>query len=352
MAVHNNIIEESPGPLSNRFKQLKAKLGRQAKEDPVMEDIQETPAEYTEDMTSPGVEEAPEEIHEEEPAEEVEEPEVLEEEPAEEVEEPEVLEEEPAEEVEEPEVLEEEPAEEVEEPEVLEEEPAEEVEEPEVLEEEPAEEPAEEVEVSDDDDIHETEVSDVEDNDASVDVQTSPDEVSYFEDIEASARDFSEMSKEKGMYAVKFTPIYVQTPVLVLEDYQRRSAILRLPQKFCDFVASVEKSVGEAAKENREKWFKAPLDDDDIAQGLKTFLSGDTLTVKVDEDFALFDHTETCVDDIKTPVKVRCILKTSEISFGKSEFGTIFTLKQAQLAKTPKCKISKPKRATEVSYFE
>ncbi|AGE55616.1 hypothetical protein ATCVMN08101_349R [Acanthocystis turfacea Chlorella virus MN0810.1] len=332
MAAHK-IVEESPGPLSNRFKQLKAMIARNTKEEPVLEDVQETPVEdieETEDI-SPEVERAPEEIPEEtKPAEEEAEAEIPEEtKPTEEEAEAEIPEE--AEEAE--------PAkEEAEEEDV------------EVLEEtEDTEEIAEES--SDEDDIHETEMSDV-DDDVSVDVQTSPEEVSFFEDVEPVAKDFSELTKENGIYTVKFAPIYIQTPVVVLEEYQRRSAILRLPQKFCDFVASVEKSVGEAAKENREKWFKAPLDDDDIAQGLKTFLSENTLKVKVDEDFALFDQTETCVDDIKTPVKVRCILKTSEISFGKSEFGTIFTLKQAQLVKTPKCKISKPKKATQVSYFE
>ncbi|AGE56931.1 hypothetical protein ATCVNEJV3_314R [Acanthocystis turfacea Chlorella virus NE-JV-3] len=337
MASHNNIVEESPGPLSNRFKQIKAKLGWETKEDPVLEDpvqedIPETLVEDTTDVASPEVGEAPEEsiieAKDDEETTEVQESE-------EEAKEPEHEEEvEPVEE----------PVEESEEP----------AEEPEETADAVHEEDAEDAEFSEDE-IQDTDlVSSVEDDDTSTvgDIQTSPEEVSFFEDVEPVAKGFSELAKENGMYTVKFAPIYIETPVVILEEYQRRSALLRLPKKFCDFVSSVEKSVGEAAKENREKWFKAPLDDDDIAQGLKSFLNENILKVKVDEDFALFDETETCVDDIKTPVKVRCILKTSEISFGKSEFGTIFTLKQAQLVKTPKCKISKPKKPTQISYFE
>ncbi|AGE56600.1 hypothetical protein ATCVNEJV2_352R [Acanthocystis turfacea Chlorella virus NE-JV-2] len=337
MASHNNIVEESPGPLSNRFKQIKAKLGWETKEDPVQEDpvqedIPETLVEDTADVASPEVGEAPEEsiieAKDDEETTEVQESE-------EEAKEPEHEEEvEPVEE----------PAEESEEP----------AEEPAETADAVHEEDAEDAEFSEDE-IQDTDlVSSVDDDDTSTvgDIQTSPEEVSFFEDVEPVAKGFSELAKENGMYTVKFAPIYIETPVVILEEYQRRSALLRLPKKFCDFVSSVEKSVGEAAKENREKWFKAPLDDDDIAQGLKSFLNENILKVKVDEDFALFDETETCVDDIKTPVKVRCILKTSEISFGKSEFGTIFTLKQAQLVKTPKCKISKPKKPTQISYFE
>ncbi|AGE55940.1 hypothetical protein ATCVMO0605SPH_327R [Acanthocystis turfacea Chlorella virus MO0605SPH] len=333
MASHNNIVEESPGPLSNRFKQIKAKLGWETKEDPVQEDIPETLVEDTADVASPEVEEAPEESIIEAKEDDEETTEVQESE--EEAKEPEHEEEvEPVEE----------PAEE----------PAEPAEEPEETADAVHEEDAEDAEFSEDE-IQDTDlVSSVDDDDTSTvgDIQTSPEEVSFFEDVEPVAKGFSELAKENGMYTVKFAPIYIETPVVILEEYQRRSALLRLPKKFCDFVSSVEKSVGEAAKENREKWFKAPLDDDDIAQGLKSFLNENILKVKVDEDFALFDETETCVDDIKTPVKVRCILKTSEISFGKSEFGTIFTLKQAQLVKTPKCKISKPKKPTQISYFE
>jgi hypothetical protein len=310
MASHNNIVEESPGPLSNRFKQIKAQLGWDTKEDPVLEDVQETPVDTT-DLTSPNVGEAPEEIIEIE------------------LEEKDVAE---IAEIEENDVTE---IAEIEENDVTEIE-----ENDDVI--ESAEEEVLETEIEENDDV----------SHADVDIQTSPEEVSFFEDIDPSARDFSDLTKENGMYTVKFAPVYVQTPVVVLEEHQRRFAILRLPQKFRDFVAHLEKSVGEAAKDNREKWFKSPLGDDDIAQGLKTFLDGQSLKVKVDEDFVLFDKTETCIDEIKTPFQVRCILKASEICFGKSEFGTIFTLKQAQIVKTPKCKISKPTRASEVSYFE
>jgi len=321
VAQNKMTIDESPGPLSNRFKQIKAQLGWDTKEDPVLEDVQETPVDTT-DLTSPNVGEAPEEIIEIE----LEEKDVAE---IAEIEENDVAD---VTEIEENDVTE------IEENDVTE--IAEIEENDDVI--ESAEEEVLETEIEENDDV----------SHADVDIQTSPEEVSFFEDIDPSARDFSELTKENGMYTVKFAPVYVQTPVVVLEEHQRRFAILRLPQKFRDFVAHLEKSVGEAAKDNREKWFKSPLGDDDIAQGLKTFLDGQSLKVKVDEDFVLFDKTETCIDEIKTPLQVRCILKASEICFGKSEFGTIFTLKQAQIVKTPKCKISKPTRASEVSYFE
>jgi hypothetical protein len=287
MLDQKTIIEESPGPLSNRFHQIKAKLGWDAKEEPNLEDVQETPIDTT-DLTSVEVGTSPEEIKEDDDIE--------------------------------------------------------------IAEEDIVELTKIDDDIKNDDTDEDTEIVEIEN--VNVDIQTSPEEVSFFEDITPSATCFSDLTKENGMYTVKFRPIHVQTPVVILEEHQRRFAILRLPQKFCDFVENVEKSIGDAAKENREKWFKAPLDDDDISQGLKTFLDGNSLKVKVDEDFVLFDNTETCVDDITTPLKVRCILKASEICFGKSEFGTIFTLKQAQIAKTPKCKISKPTRDSEVSYFE
>jgi hypothetical protein len=141
--------------------------------------------------------------------------------------------------------------------------------------------------------------------------------------------------------------------VVVLREPLSRSAVLKVPGKFANFVRKLEGSVLEATKSHRSEWFKEDIDDDTIEEGFKSFLDGDVLRVKVDEDLASFDEHENLIDnDLEAPSGLRCILEASEISFGKSEFGVVFSMSQAQVAKPPKCKISKPRKSVEKSYFE
>ena len=178
-------------------------------------------------------------------------------------------------------------------------------------------------------------------------------EVRYYEDARTVVDSFSEMRKSNGVYVVPFSTIAIQTPVVILKDPLTRSATLKVPGKFANFVKKIEESILEATKSHKKSWFKEELDDKTIEEGFKSFLDGDILKVKVDEDLASFDEHENLVEnDFEVPTGLRCILEASEISFGRSEFGVVFSLTQAQIVKPPKCKISKPRKTAEIPYFE
>jgi hypothetical protein len=155
------------------------------------------------------------------------------------------------------------------------------------------------------------------------------------------------------MYIVPFSkPLMIQTPVVVLNEPMTNTASLKVSAKFAKFVKDVEGSILAATKVNKSSWFKKDLDDETIEDGLKSFLDGNTLKVKIDKDLASFDEEERLIgNDFETPVGIRCILEASEINFGQLEFGVIFSLVQLQIVKPPKCKITKFKKPA-TTYFE
>jgi hypothetical protein len=179
-------------------------------------------------------------------------------------------------------------------------------------------------------------------------------EVLYYEDAPTKVDSFSEMRKVHGVYVVPFSsPIIVQTPVVILKEPLSRSGILKVPGKFAKFIKKIEESILNATKSHKNEWFKEELDNNTIEEGFKSFLDGTNLKVKVDEDLASFDEHENLIDnDFDAPRGLRCILEASEISFGRSEFGVVFSMTQAQIVKPPKCKISKPRKTAETPYFE
>ncbi|AGE56364.1 hypothetical protein PBCVNEJV1_611L [Paramecium bursaria Chlorella virus NE-JV-1] len=219
---------------------------------------------------------------------------------------------------------------------------------------EKAEEDAKVAEDAEDEEVEETEEAedDTKTNAGPPEPHPSPEEeettVVYYEDASTEVGSFSDMRKNGGVYVVPFSSIVVQTPVLVLEKLVGKSAFLKVPRKFAAFVEEIEGSILEATKRNKSMWFREDLDEETITAGFKSFLDGNVMKVKVDDDCAIFDERENLIEDFETPARVRCILEASDISFGKLEFGVVFSMTQVQLVKHPKCKITKPR----ISYFE
>jgi hypothetical protein len=182
------------------------------------------------------------------------------------------------------------------------------------------------------------------------DQYSDPDPV-YYTDVKIG-KTFRAMQKVHDMYFVPFEcPVVVQTPVVRLVDSTKKSAILKISNKFSTFVQEFENTILTAAQTHTEWFKKIPVEDDAIKNGFKSFLNNDCLTVKLDEDFAAFDSSGNFMnDEIVAPVNVRCILEVSGICFGSVEFGALFTLRQAQIVQIPKCVIQTPKDTC--SYFE
>jgi hypothetical protein len=172
------------------------------------------------------------------------------------------------------------------------------------------------------------------------------DDIVYYKDAQVKY-EFDEMRKENGVYFVPLrNPILIQTPVIKLLEFisSGNSAIVRVCDGFAKFVKNHEENVLNLVKKNKTLWFKNDIKDSALDSGFKSFLESDTLKVKILDDFTAFDTSGDFIDStFCTPAEVRCILKISGVWFGSTEFGSIMSLVQTQLAQLPKCSI-KPTR--------
>jgi len=178
------------------------------------------------------------------------------------------------------------------------------------------------------------------------------DDIVYYKDAQVEY-EFGEMRKENGVYFVPLRkPVLIQSPVVkLLEPISGVSTIVKVSSGFSKFVQNHEENMLRITKENKAKWFKNDIEDSALDGGFKSFLASDTLKVKISDDFASFDTDGDYIDStFCTPAEVRCILKISGVWFGSTEFGSILSLVQTQLAKVPKCSIKPTRERKKYNY--
>ena len=178
------------------------------------------------------------------------------------------------------------------------------------------------------------------------------DDIVYYKDAQVEY-EFGEMRKENGVYFIPLRkPVLIQTPVVkLLESISGVSAILRVTGGFAKFVKNHEENMLNLVKKNKTSWFKNDIEDSALDNGFKSFLETDTLKVKISDDFAAFDTTGDFIENtFCTPANVRCILKISGVWFGSTEFGSIMSLVQTQLAQLPTCSIKPTRERKKYNY--
>jgi hypothetical protein len=154
---------------------------------------------------------------------------------------------------------------------------------------------------------------------------------------------FRSMRKTGNVYHVPFDePLRVQTPALKLVTYDQDDGIVTFgaSKDFAKFLERIEEFVFAEAVERRKTWFKKDLGEDELRAGFKSFVRDDrTVDVKVDDDCVAFDEQGNQVELVQED-RVRCILELSGVCFGRTEFGCMWTLLQAQKSSSPKCLIN------------
>ena len=173
-------------------------------------------------------------------------------------------------------------------------------------------------------------------------------------DAATHLRDFDPLEKAGGVYVARLRePLLVQTPALALVsplDDDDGSPLphmhLKLPKNFLAFARRTEDAVLAACLDNKAAWFRRPMDDDALRASFKPFCKGGALKVKLPRDAPIFDEDGTVMDrdEVAVGTHVRCILELSRVCFGRTEFGAMWTLVQAQTcsvdrAPAPRCLI-------------
>lgn len=153
------------------------------------------------------------------------------------------------------------------------------------------------------------------------------------------------VKKDNKTYSVKFPEkIMLQTKRSVLghlfndEGDIMPFAHITLDPESTKALQGFEAWVLQAAKEHKTAWFKKSISDSYLENSFKSYFKPDTsgqFTAKVAEDFMVFSSAGDQLRDVsaalQNPVgtEVVLLLETSQITFGKTEFGSLWKLKQA-----------------------
>ena len=157
---------------------------------------------------------------------------------------------------------------------------------------------------------------------------------------------FGPLEKLGGLYAARLlSPLVVQTPPVTLassledDDGNPAShAYLLLPKAFAAFAREVEARVLEAAMANKGTWFRRrSVTEDALRGGFKEFCKATGhLKVKVPADALVFDDQGDLAEGpVEAGTTVRCLLQLDRVCFGRTEFGGMWSLVQAQTAPPP-----------------
>jgi len=165
------------------------------------------------------------------------------------------------------------------------------------------------------------------------------------------------VKKDNKTYSVKFPEkIMLQTKRCVLgplfndEGDVMPFAHITLDPESAKALQGFESWVLQAAKDHKTSWFKKSISDSYLENSFKSYFKpdGGQFTAKVAEDFMVFssagDHLRDVPEALKTPgtSEVVLLLETSQITFGKTEFGSLWKLKQAVVVPSrpkPECQI-------------
>jgi hypothetical protein len=165
--------------------------------------------------------------------------------------------------------------------------------------------------------------------------------------VDARAIGFGPLGKDGALYSVPFqAPLFVKTPPLQVTtpltiDGDRLShAILQVPADLASFFVDVEKALLDACIEHKQEWFRGALDDGEVVAGFRSFIpSPDSLKVRIDEDVSVFDQAKAPVpvEDVGAGTRARAVLRLEKITFGRTEFGALWTLAQLRKEGVPAC---------------
>lgn len=174
-------------------------------------------------------------------------------------------------------------------------------------------------------------------------------------DVALAPEAFAPLEKVGPVYVARMAqPLLVQTPPVTLasplddEDGTPLPHVhITLSRQFQQFVQRAEDLVLSACLANKVAWFRRPLEDASLRASFKPFFKAGsgTLKVKVPRDALVFDDSGIllCHEDVPPGTSVRCLLELSRVCFGRTEFGAMWSLRQAQRvaspAAQPKCMI-------------
>lgn len=165
--------------------------------------------------------------------------------------------------------------------------------------------------------------------------------------------EFLQLRKEDGSRVAELArPLVIQTPTVTLttplhdDDDEITHAYLTLPPAFGEFAADVEDEVLKAALDHKAEWFREGTEDETVVAAFRQlYKPSGHLKVQVSPDAAVFDAEGGLLSraDVAPGQSVRAILRLDRITFGRFEFGAMWTLVQAQVRPAPSPRPPEPR---------
>ena len=160
---------------------------------------------------------------------------------------------------------------------------------------------------------------------------------------------FAPMEKEGRSYVVRLDPpLVLETPPLALTSALADEAgepapfaYVQPPPAFEDFLRRAEATLLARCLEHKKEWLRKDIDDDALRASFKSLFRSGGFRLKVPQDVAVFgaDRKPAAVADFQAGTSAKCILVLKQLTFGKTEFGGIWRLLQAQEVPQPTCLI-------------
>lgn len=158
---------------------------------------------------------------------------------------------------------------------------------------------------------------------------------------------FEGVQKTGSAYAARLhQPVLVQTPPVVLlssladcADSHVTHAHLKVSSapRFVQFVEGVEEALLSTSLASKDTWFRHSVHDDVLRASFRSFYKAGALRVRVPRDALLFDEEGQVVGRDAVPIgsTLRCLLELSKVTFGRTEYGAMWSLVQAQVVPAP-----------------
>lgn len=159
-------------------------------------------------------------------------------------------------------------------------------------------------------------------------------------DIDTAFEFGDELVRDGSVYTVPLKdPVTVTTGAISIESAllpESKFAILSIDTDLQTFLSGVETRVVNHCLAHKDTWFGG---NDAIEEHLRKFVFDGEVKVRVDtEDLTCFDARKGLSEDPPAPgVRINALLEASKITFGRTEFGLIWTLRQVRVLE--ECKI-------------
>lgn len=156
---------------------------------------------------------------------------------------------------------------------------------------------------------------------------------------------FETVKKDERTYSVKFAePLTIQTKRSTVASGDFLSPLVRvdLDADSADLLRAFEAFIKDETKKHKSEWFKKTVSDAYLESSFKTYFKDgdaapDRTALKVAEDFALFDAEGNAlvVDESSAAADHVFLLEATQITFGKTEYGCLWKVRQAVVLPPP-----------------